>query len=76
MLFSGQSGFRNCEAPGLLQESRALRARSVPKSVPESVPENQGVSEGVSEGGVSGARRAPGSGVSKKCPRVSGTPFF
>ena len=34
---------------------------------------------GVSLRGVSGARRAPGSGVSEKCPenvpRVSGTPF-
>ena len=43
--------------------SRALRARSVSRSVPE----NRGVSESVPRS-VSGALRAPGSGVSKKCP--------
>ena len=50
--------FWSCNPPGLLQESLGPFGPEVPRECPGSVPR-----------GVSGALRAPGSGVSKKCPR-------
>ena len=47
--------------------SRALQARSVPGVSPRVSPKTGGVRGSVRRG-VSGALRAPGSGVSKKCP--------
>ena len=68
------------ELPGQLQESLGPFGKQVSRGVsPRVSPKTGGVRRSVRRG-VSGALRAPGSGVSKKCPEsvpgVSGTPCW